>query len=148
MVDITDDSILELAADLAAELDLDEDDRNLVVLRVQRMVWPPSAWDFLHRGEHVSLTIRQREDGRGWAGELRCPQGCGRAWSVQTGPDNILVFDALAAAHEEYRTGRAASTAAPKQADGPRRLRLDDLFQKVEYVEVFDRRLTPEEVSG
>lgn len=140
MADLTDDDILETVASLAAELALTEDDRDVILLALQRLVWPPSPWYFLHDRPHMELEIGQREKG-GWTGELRCPQGCGRSWRVETASSETAVYDALTAAHGEYRTGRSASVAVPV----PGKVNMRDLLdgargQRAEYVEVQDRR--------
>jgi hypothetical protein len=137
MADLTDDDILELADQLAKELALTGDDRDVIVLRIQRLIWPPSPHYFLHELPHTARRIGQRDSGR-WFGELRCPNGCARVWIVNTGPSEEAVHGALTAAHEEYRTG----VAAPAAQREPGRLRLDDLFGRNEYVEVHDERLT------
>lgn len=140
MADLTDDDILELADQLAKELALTGDDRDVITLRVQRLIWPPSPWPFLHEGEHIELVIipRMAEVGGGWIGELRCPHGCARKWTVNQGPSEEAAHGALTAAHQEYRTG----VAAPAAQRQPARLRLDDLLGRAEYVEVQDQRLT------
>lgn len=138
-MELTDDAILETADQLVKELALTGgDDRDVIVLAIQRLIWPPSPLSFLHEDEHVVRVIVQRGDGR-WDGELRCPHGCSRRWSVNAGPGEEAVYNALAAAHEEYRTGRV--TAVPPPGSG-RRVSLDTLLSRVEYVEVQDERLT------
>jgi hypothetical protein len=92
----------------------------------------------LHEGEHVVLTVIPKEPG-GWQGRLSCPHGCGRRWQVNQGPSEAAVHGALTAAHEEYRSGR--TTAVPAPGSG-RRVSLDSLLGRAEYVEVHDERLT------
>lgn len=140
--ELTDDAILELADTMVRELALTEDDRDVITLRIQRLIWPPSPWYFLHDRPHVVLEIGQH-DGGGWHGELLCPHGCTRRWRVNRGPSEEAVYKALTAAHEEYRTGRTAAVSPP--TPGEHRLRsLDDLIggNRAEYVEVHDERLT------
>lgn len=137
MAEVTDDAILATADQLITELALTEDDRDVIVLRLQRLVWPPSPWYFLHDRPHVTIEIG-RHDGGGWFGELLCPQGCSRRWLVSRGPSEEAVYGALTAAHEEYRTGR--TTAVPAPGSG-RRVSLDSLLGRSEYVEVTDERM-------
>jgi hypothetical protein len=141
---ITDADILAAAGRLARDLGLDDDDRGTVVLAMQRLVWPPSPWPFLHERPHVTARIEHRDDGT-WTGEIRCPQGCARAWEVQTAHSSDAVYGALEAAHEEYRTGRATSVAKPPPS---RPVSLERLLGRSEYVEVTDRHLTPEETRA
>jgi hypothetical protein len=144
MPEITDDGIQAMADRLTRDADLDSAQRDAVVLAVQRLVWPPSPWPFLHEGEHVVLEIG-RHDGGGWYGELLCPHGCGRCWRVSIAANRESVHAALAAAHEEYRTGKTTAVAA-SIPDGRnlRLLSLDDVLGRAEHVEVQDERLTAE----
>lgn len=148
---ITDDDILVAADRVVKDLALtDGDDRNVVVLAMQRLVWPPSPWPFLHESPHIMARIEHRDDGI-WTGEIRCPQGCARAWEVQTAHSQDAVYGALEAAHQEYRTGRitASTTDAPHPTrSGGYRVSLDSLLGRSEYVEVTDRHLTPEETRA
>lgn len=138
MAEITDDDILETADSLVLQLDLDQDGRDAIVLAVQRLIWPPSPWYFLHDRPHVVLEVGGH-DGGGWHGELLCPSGCARRWRVGRGPSEEAVYKALTAAHEEYRSGRPTAVPAP----GPgARVILDHMLGKAEYVEVYDERLT------
>jgi len=136
MAEITDDDILATADQLITELALTQDDRDVIILRLQRLVWPPSPHYFLHDRPHVTVEIGYRAIG--WFGELRCP-GCGRRWSVNQGPSEEAVYGALAQAHTEYQTGK--TTAVPAPGTG-RRVSLDALLNRSEYVEVHDERLT------
>lgn len=141
----TDDDILETAAKLARELGLDEDDRNWMVLSIQRLLWPPSPHHFLHDRPHSTLETRALEKG-GWSGQLRCPHGCGRSWTVHIASTEEVVLQALMTAHTEYRTGRVLSV-EPMSPD-PRKVSLGYLLgQRHEYVEVHDDRLTPDTVT-
>lgn len=143
---ITDDDILAAADQLAQDQDLDDDQRNAVVLAMQRLVWPPSPWPFLHDLPHAEVVIGQRTDG-GWHGELLCPHGCVRVWTVQKAHSEEAVYGALTAAHQEYRTGRVTASVTdaphPTRSSGFR-VSLDSLLNRAEYVEVTDRRLDPE----
>lgn len=142
MAEITDDDILATAEALVKDLALTGDDRDVITLAVQRLVWPPSPHDFLHRGTHISLVISRRADGSGWHGQLRCPHGCARKWTVYAASGEDAIFQALAAAHTEYRTGRSTSEPAPRREG--RRMSLDEAVRgrRTEYVEVHDDRLT------
>lgn len=147
MREITDDDVLETAEALRRELALAEDDRDAIVLGIQRLLWPPSPHYFLHDRPHVTVEIGQREQG-GWQGRLRCPSGCGRSWTVHQAQTEEAVDQALAAAHTEYRSGRTVSVSS-RPSRGEHRLALDDVLgRRTEYVEVYDQRLTPEEVAG
>ena len=139
MPEITDDAILETAERLAKELALTEDDREVITLAIQRLVWPPSPHPWMHEGEHIGLSLMRRAQGGGWAGVLACPHGCGRKWTVHQGPSEEAVHGALTQAHEEYRSGRPTAVSPPTR--GEHRLSLDDLFGRNEYVEVHDERM-------
>jgi hypothetical protein len=135
--EITDDDILATADQLITELALTEDDRDVIVLRLQRLVWPPSPHYFLHGQPHVMVEIGQH-DGGGWFGELLCPSGCSRRWLVSRGPSEEAVHGALTQAHTEYQTGK--TTAVPAPGTG-HRVTLDALLNRSEYVEVTDERM-------
>lgn len=138
MREITDDEVMATADQLVKELDLTEDDRNVIMLGIQRLIWAPSVQFWMHEGEHITLAIVRREDGKGWDGELRCQHGCARRWLVHSGPAEEAVYQALSLAHEEYRTGRMRSV-SPRTTN---RLRFAEFAQRAIEVEVTDERWT------
>jgi len=133
---ITDDDIMETAVQLAKSLDLDEDGRNEIAFRIQRLVWPPSPHYFLHDRPHVEVEMGPT------AGELRCP-GCGRKWRVNQGPNEDAVYQALTAAHEEYRSGQLRSVPVrtfESRVTGQRLPTFAGLFGSYADIEVHDER--------
>lgn len=140
---ITDDDILDTAEQLAKSLDLDDDDRNEIVLRIQRLIWPPSPHPWMHESPGFSgqrPEIEISEDGH--SGTLSC-HGCGRRWRVNQAPGRSAVWDALDQAHDEYRSGRIRSEAAvPADAPLGRRLNLATLTGRAVSIEVTDERWT------
>jgi hypothetical protein len=129
---------------LRTELALTEDDRDVMLLAIQRLIWPPSPHYFLHDRPHVEIEIGQRTQGGGWQGELRCKSGCGRAWRVNQASTEEAVHGALAQAHEEYRSGRTTAVNAVGPSGDSRRVSLAQVLGRAEYVEVQDRRVTAE----
>lgn len=134
---LTDDDILAAAAQLAKQVGLNDDQRNSAVLMVQRLVWPPSPYEQLHETSPIIVS-----GGRAASGELRCVHGCARAWRVNHAPDRSAVYDALMAAHAEYRTGRITSEAVPEEKPQGRRVSLAEVFGRSVAVEVTDERIT------
>lgn len=136
MPELTDTDIELVVSQLARELELDEDDRNVITLRIQRLVWPPSPHPWMHSSEP-----KISEDGR--AGTLSCVGACQRAWHVHQAPNRDATYEALMAAHDEYRTGTVTSQAPPlRLASGTRRIDLDAVLGRSVAVEVTDERVT------
>jgi hypothetical protein len=135
VAELTDDDIELTAERLVRELDLDEDARNVITMEIQRLVWPPSPYLEFH-GQDLVLS----EDGH--SGELTCLHGCARRWRVNQAPSRDVVFQALADAHTEYRTGRYVSWAPQPVAAGRKQLSLNELVGRTVAIEVTDERIT------
>lgn len=79
-------------------------DREEIVWAVQHLLWPVDTQDFLHRAE-ITVWLKEDADNHGeWAGSMKCG-GCQRLWTVEKGPTEKDVRQALDSAHAFYRTG-------------------------------------------